>query len=62
MMTQNILVIPADASVADYLAMAKKKKCVGILRGIPAKLQELADAEGWILPHIYVEVVQEESQ
>ena len=61
-MTQNILVISAGAVVADYIEMAQQNNCVGILRGVPAKLQAQADAEGWILPHIYVEVVQEESQ
>jgi hypothetical protein len=59
-MTQNIFVIPADAVVSDYIEMAQTNNCVGILRGIPAKLQAQADSEGWILPHIYVEVVQEE--
>jgi hypothetical protein len=59
-MTQNIFVIPADAVVSDYIEMAQTNNCVGILRGVPASLQALADEKGWILPHIYVEVVQEE--
>jgi hypothetical protein len=56
-MTQNILIIPADAVVADYIAMAQENNCVGILRGVPASLQALADEEGWILPHIYAEPI-----
>jgi hypothetical protein len=58
-MTQNILVIPADAVVADYIEMAQTNNCVGILRGIPAKLQAQADAEGWVLPHVYAEPIPE---
>lgn len=58
-MSQNILVIPANAVVEDYIAMAQEKGCVGILRGIPAKLQAQADAEGWVLPHVYVEPIPE---
>jgi hypothetical protein len=54
-MFQNILVIPADAVVADFIAMAQQNNCVGILRGIPANLQAQADAEGWVLPHVYAE-------
>jgi hypothetical protein len=58
-MTQNILVIPADAAVADYISMAQQNNYVGILRGIPKNLQEQADAEGWVLPHIYAEPLPE---
>jgi hypothetical protein len=54
-MFQNILVIPADAVVADYVAMAQQNNCVGILRGIPKNLQKQADAEGWALPYVYAE-------
>jgi hypothetical protein len=56
-MSQNILVIPANSVVEDYIAMAQEKGCVGILRGIPAKLQAQADAEGWVLPHVYAEPI-----
>jgi hypothetical protein len=59
MMTQNILVIPAGAVVADYIEMAQQHNCVGILRGVPAKLQAQADAEGWVLPHVYAEPLPE---
>ena len=54
-MSQNILVIPADAVVADFIATAQANDCVGILRGVPANLQAQADAEGWVLPHVYAE-------
>lgn len=56
-MTQNILIIPADAVVEDYIAMAQANACVGILRGVPASLMALAEEEGWILPHIYAEPI-----
>lgn len=58
-MTQNIFVIPADAVVEDFIAMAREKGCVGVLRGIPAKLQAQADAESWVLPHVYAESIPE---
>jgi hypothetical protein len=59
-MTQNILVIAADAAVADYISMAQATDCVGILRGIPASLQSQAEAEGWVLPHVYTETLPAE--
>jgi hypothetical protein len=59
-MTQNILVIPADATVADFIAMAQQNNCVGILRGIPKNLQKQAEEEGWVLPHVYVETIVSE--
>ena len=58
-MTQNILIISADAVVADDIAMAQQNNCVGILRGVPANLVAQAEAEGWILPHIYAEPIPE---
>ena len=58
-MTQNILVISASAVVADYIEMAQQNNCVGILRGVPVKLQAQADAEGWVLPHVYAEPLLE---
>ena len=58
-MTQNILVIPAGSVVADYISMAQQNNCVGILRGVPANLQAQADAEGWVLPHVYAEPLPE---
>lgn len=58
-MSQNILIIPADAIVEDFIAMAQANNCVGILRGVPASLMAQAEAEGWVLPYVYAEPIPE---
>lgn len=60
--TQRILVVDGTLSDAEASQLSNEHECVAVFKGLPGFLRGQAEAEGWVLPHVFVEQWEEEEE
>ena len=56
-MTQKILIGLLTQTDEELYALAMQEGCCAYYKGVPPCYEVIAEEEGWVLPHIYVETI-----
>ena len=58
-MNQTWLIVDADVPADVSLSLCESLGCNGFYSGVPPFLREIAAVEGWTLPHVWTETVED---
>jgi hypothetical protein len=58
-MTQKWLVVDPEVDADVSLALCESLGCNGFFAGVPPFLRGQAASEAWVLPHVWIETIED---